>query len=68
MRDRLGLRGKGIISSHSLRRYFITQSFKNNASTQLIKQIVGHTTTRMTDEYVSDLVTSETETTLPIEI
>jgi integrase len=66
MRDKLGLRGKGIISSHSLRRYFITQFFKVNPNNQLIRQIVGHTTTRMTDEYVSDMVTQDTETTLPI--
>ena len=66
MRDELGLRGKGVISSHSLRRYFITKFVSETKNRDLVRQIVGHSSTRMTDYYVGNMIDSETETTISI--
>jgi integrase len=66
MREELGLRGKGIISSHSLRRYFITRFVSETKNRDLVRQIVGHSSTRMTDYYVGNMIESETETTISI--
>ena len=66
MRDLLGLRGKGIISSHSLRRYFITRYVRESGNRDLVMQIVGHKSRRMVDEYLSDLITEDTTTTINI--
>lgn len=66
MRDLLGIRGKGIITSHSLRRYFITEFVKKTGNRDLVRQIVGHETTRMTDYYVGNMISPTDETTLDI--
>ena len=66
MRDTLGIRGKGIITSHSLRRYFITRFVKEHGRRDLVRQIVGHTSTRMTDYYMGDLIEPDTLTTIDI--
>ena len=66
MRDELGLRGKGVISSHSLRRYFITRFVKETKNRDLVRQIVGHQSTRMTDYYVGDMIDEDTKTTISI--
>ncbi len=68
MRDLLGLRGKGIITSHSLRRYFITQYVKMSGNRDLVMQIVGHKSRRMTDYYLSNLIDDKTTTTIDIGI
>ena len=68
MRDKLRLRGKGIITSHSLRRYFITKFVNKTGQRDLARQIVGHKTTRMTDYYMADLIEEDTETTIDIGI
>ena len=68
MRTLLGLRGKGIITSHSLRRYFITKFVKDNGNRDLVMQIVGHKSRRMVDYYLSDLIDEETTTTINIGI
>ena len=41
----LDIRGRGIITSHSLRRYFITEFVKKTGNRDLVRQIVGHETT-----------------------
>jgi len=67
MRDKeLRLRGKGIITSHSLRRYFITKFVDDTNNRDLVRQIVGHKSTRMTDYYMGDLIEETTETTIDI--
>jgi integrase len=67
MRDEeLKLRGKGVITSHSLRRYFITRFVKETGRRDLVRQIVGHTSTRMTDYYMGDLIETDTLTTIDI--
>ena len=66
MRDLLGLRGKGIISSHSIRRFYITEFVKRTDNIELCRQVIGHTTTRMTSDYVDSLVDKETRITPPL--
>ena len=66
MRDLLKLRGKGIISSHSVRRYFITRFVQESKNRDLTRQIVGHTSTRMTDYYVGNMIDEETKTTISL--
>ena len=66
MRTLLGLRGKGIITSHSIRRYFITQFVKETKNRDLVRQIVGHSSTKMTDYYMGDLIDKDTKTTISI--
>jgi integrase len=66
MRSMLDIRGKGIITSHSLRRYFITEFVKKTGNRDLVRQIVGHETTRMTDYYVGNMINPTDETTLDI--
>ncbi len=66
MRELLGLRGKGIISSHSLRRYFITRFVGETKDSHLCRQIVGHTSTRMTDEYVRNMIEPNKKLTISI--
>ena len=68
MRTILGLRGKGIITSHSLRRYFITKFVKDNGNRELVMQIVGHKSRRMVDYYLADLIDEDTTTTINIGI
>lgn len=68
MRTLLGLRGKGIITSHSLRRYFITKFVKESGNRDLVMQIVGHKSLRMVDEYLSDMIDEDTTTTLTLGI
>ena len=65
MREELELRK--IITSHSLRRYFITEFVKNN-SKELLKQIIGHTSDRMVNYYVGDMIEEDTTTTIDIGI
>ena len=64
MREKLGLRE--IITSHSLRRYFITQFVKQTKNRDLVRQIVGHSSTRMTDYYMGTMIESDTKTTIDI--
>ena len=66
MRILLGLRGKGFITSHSLRRYFITRFVNETGNRDLTRQIVGHTSTRMIDEYVDNMIDDGTTTTIDI--
>ena len=66
MREMLGLRGKGIITSHSLRRYFITRFVSETKNRDLVRQIVGHSSTRMTDYYVGNMIEENTKTTISI--
>lgn len=66
MRDLLKLRGKGVISSHSVRRYFITRFVQESSNRDLTRQIVGHTSTRMTDYYVGNMIDEETKTTISL--
>ena len=66
MRDKLGIRGKGVITSHSLRRYFITEFVRKTGNRDLVRQIVGHESTRMTDYYVGNMINPTDETTLDI--
>ena len=66
MRTLLGLRGKGVITSHSLRRYFITKFVKETKNRDLVRQIVGHSTTRMTDYYMGDMIEDDTKTTITL--
>lgn len=66
MVELLGLRGKGIISSHSLRRYFITRFVGETKDSHLCRQIVGHTSTRMTDEYVRNMIEPNKKLTISI--
>jgi integrase len=67
MREHLGLRGKGVISSHSLRRYFITSFLTENPHQRdLCRMIVGHSSTRMTDYYVGNMILPRTKTTISI--
>lgn len=66
MRDMLDIRGRGIITSHSLRRYFITEFVKKTGNRDLVRQIVGHETTRMTDYYVGNMINTTDETTIDI--
>jgi len=65
MRSELGLRD--IITSHSLRRYFITEFLKTN-SKDLTKQIVGHSSDEMINKYIGDMIEEETTTTIDIGI
>ena len=65
MREELGLRK--IITSHSIRRYFITEFVKSN-SKELLKQIIGHTSDRMVNYYVGDMIEETTTTTIDIGI
>ena len=60
------MRGKGIISSHSVRRYFITRFVQESKNRDLTRQIVGHTSTRMTDYYVGNMIDEETKTTISL--
>ena len=66
MREELQLRGKGIVTSHSVRRYFITRFVSETKNRDLVRQIVGHTSTRMTDYYVGNLLDEKTTTTIDI--
>lgn len=66
MRTLLGLRGKGVITSHSIRRYFITQFVKETKNRDLVRQIVGHSSTKMTDYYMGDMIDEDTKTTISI--
>jgi len=66
MRDMLDIRGRGVITSHSLRRYFITEFVKKTGNRDLVRQIVGHETTRMTDYYVGNMINTTDETTIDI--
>ena len=66
MRELLKLRGKGIISSHSIRRYFITRFVQESKNRDLTRQIVGHSSTRMTDYYVGNMIDEETKTTISL--
>lgn len=64
MREKLGLRD--IITSHSLRRYFITKFVQQTNNRDLVRQIVGHSSTRMTDYYMGTMIESDTKTTIDI--
>ena len=66
MRTMLGLRP--IITSHSLRRYFVTTFYKNNPNDALIQQIIGHSSRRMVEEYIRTMITEgeKTQIDLPI--
>jgi len=64
MRTFLGLRGKFVITSQSLRRYFITRFAKETGNRDLTRQIVGHSTTRMTDYYMGEMIEDDTITTI----
>ncbi len=66
MRTMLGLRDN--TTSHSVRRYFITQFLKSNPNRDLVRQIVGHSSTRMTDYYMGDMIDPKTKTTLDLPI
>ena len=66
MREKLGLREN--TTSHSVRRYFITQFLKNNPNRDLVRQIVGHQSTRMTDYYMGTMIDADTKTTLDLPI
>ena len=66
MREELGLRGKGVVTSHSIRRYFITRFVSETKNRDLVRQIVGHTSTRMTDYYVGNMIDENTTTTIDI--
>ena len=68
MRTLLDLRGKGVVTSHSLRRYFITRFVKETNNRDLVRQIVGHSSTRMTDYYVGSMIESDTKTTISLGI
>ena len=68
MRALLDLRGKGVVTSHSLRRYFITRFVKETNNRDLVRQIVGHSSTRMTDYYVGSMIESDTKTTISLGI
>ena len=70
MRDEEGLniRGKGIITSHSLRRYFITTFYKNNPNDALIQQIVGHSSRRMVEHYIGNMIQAGEKTTIDLPI
>ena len=65
MRNELCLRK--IITSHSIRRYFITEFAKSN-SKELLKQIIGHSSDRMVNYYVGDMIEETTTTTIDIGI
>ena len=64
MRDELDI--DGIITSHSLRRYFITRFVKETNNRDLCRQIVGHTSIRMTDYYMGTQIEPTTKTTLSL--
>ena len=66
MRTMLGLRP--IITSHSLRRYFVTTFYKSNPNDALIQQIIGHSSRRMVEEYIRTMITEgeKTQIDLPI--
>ena len=66
MRDTLGLRGKGIITSHSIRRYWITRFIGEGNTRDLTMRLAGHTSTRMIDYYMGELIEPETITTIDI--
>lgn len=66
MREKLGLRKN--TTSHSVRRYFITQFLKNNPNRDLVRMIVGHQSTRMTDYYVGNMIDPTTKTTIDLPI
>jgi integrase/recombinase XerD len=66
MRDTLGLRGKGVITSHSIRRYWITRFVGEGNTRDLASRLAGHTTTRMIDYYMGELIEPETITTIDI--
>jgi len=68
MRTLLDLRGKGVVTSHSLRRYFITRFVKETNNRDLVRQIVGHSSTRMTDYYVGSMIEQDTKTTISLGI
>jgi len=63
MRELLKLRD--IITSHSLRRYFVTEFVKTNPK-ELAKQVIGHSSDRMINYYVGDLIEETTTTTIDI--
>ena len=62
----LGL-GEGL-TPHTCRRYFITQYVKKSGNRDLVMQIVGHKSRRMTDYYLSNLIDEKTTTTIDIGI
>lgn len=67
MRDEeLKIRGKGIITSHSLRRYFITTYVEQSGDIERTRQLVGHTSARMTEKYMSSIIKKDTKTTIDI--
>ena len=68
MRTLLDLRGKGVVTSDSLRRYFITRFVKETNNRDLVRQIVGHSSTRMTDYYVGSMIEQDTKTTISLGI
>ena len=55
------------IGQYSIRRYFITEFVKSN-SKELLKQIIGHTSDRMVNYYVGDMIEETTTTTIDIGI
>ena len=57
---------RDIITIHSLRRYFITKFVMNTGNRDLVRQIVGHSSTRMTDYYVGNMIQPDTKTTIEI--
>ena len=66
MREALGLRGKGVITSHSIRRYWITRFVGEGNTRDLTRRLAGHTSTRMIDYYMGELIEPETITTIDI--
>ena len=66
MRDVLGLRS--IITSHSLRRYFITTFVKETGNADLVQQIVGHESKRMVEHYIGNMIQEDTKTTIDLPI
>lgn len=71
MREKLGLRGKGIITSHSLRRYFIMEYLRQHPdaiSRDIVKTIVGHTTDAMLKVYIKNPIQEDTKTSITLGI
>ena len=64
MRDKLDIDKN--ITSHSLRRYFITRFVKETNNRDLCRQIVGHTSIRMTDYYMGKQIEPTTKTTISL--
>ena len=50
----------------SIRRYFITRFVQESKNRDLTRQIVGHSSTRMTDYYVGNMIDEETKTTISL--